>query len=78
MCAASFRATERRIMGIDRGEETWICCSELLCQGGEGDPVQNHREGVALGDSLSAQDCNWRIPWLAEEKLRPMLIEIER
>ena len=50
----------------------------LLCQGDEGDRLQNHREGVTLGDSLSAQDCNWQLPRLAEEKLCPMIVAIER
>ena len=31
-----------------------------------------------MGDSLSNQDCDWRPPRLAEEKLRPMPIAIER
>ena len=31
-----------------------------------------------MGESLSTQDYNWRLPRLAEEKLRPMPIEIER
>ena len=72
------RTVERRIIGIERGEETLIRRSEILCQGDEGDPLQNHREGVTLSDSLSAQDCNSHLPSLAEEKLRPMPIAIER
>ena len=46
------QTVKNRIVGIERGEELRIRCSELLCQGGEGDPVQNYREGVTLGDSL--------------------------
>ena len=73
----SRRTIKRRVVCIERGEEPRIRHSELLCKGDEGDPVQNHREGVILGDSLSAQDCDWQLPRLAEEKLRPMLVAIE-
>ena len=38
---------------------------ELLYEGDKGDPVQNHREGTTLGEYLSAQDCNWKIPRMA-------------
>ena len=62
---------------MERGEEPQIRCSEFLCKGEKGDPIQNHREGVTLGESLSTQDCDWQLPRLAEEKLRPMLVAIE-
>ena len=32
---------------------------------------------VTLGDTLYTQDCDWRLPRLAEEKLRSMLVAIE-
>ena len=35
------------------------------------------REGVTQGDPLSTQDCDWRLPWLVEEKLHPMPISVE-
>ena len=54
------------ITRVERGEDPLILCSEILCEGDKGDPVQNHREGVTLGDSLSAQDCDWQLPRLAE------------
>ena len=46
-------------------------------RGGEDDTVQNNQEGVSLSYHLSAQDCNWRLPWLAEYELCTMTIEIE-
>ena len=74
----SLRTNKCHIIRVKGGEEPRIRRSELLCKGDEGDPVQNHRERVPLGDSLYTKDCNWRLPRLAEEKLRSMPIAIER
>ena len=74
----SRQTVERLIVSIERVEEPRIRCGELLCEGDEDDIVQNHREGVNLGDYFSTQDCNWRLPRLAEEKLCTMLVSIER
>ena len=57
---------KRRNIGIKRGEEPRIRYAELLCKGDKGDPVQNHREGVTLVDSLSIQDCNWQLTRLSK------------
>ena len=65
MCAALRRTVKRCIISIERGEEPRVCCSKLLYKGDEGDPEQNRREGVTLGVSLSAQDCDRQLPRLA-------------
>ena len=49
----------------------------LLRHPGEPPVIILSREGVSLSYPLSTQDYNWRLPRMAEEKLRPMPITIE-
>ena len=70
------RTIKRRIIRIKQGEEPRIRRSEILSKGDKGDPIQYDRDRVTLGNSLSTQYYEWRLPQMAEEKLRPMLISI--
>ena len=50
---------------------------QLLFQGDEGNPIQDHQEGVTIGKPLSDQENDRCVTGLSEEKLRPMPVAIE-
>ena len=68
----------RRVIGILGLKDIWELVTEGLCKREEGDPVEDHCQGVTLGDAFLDQDNLWFASWLPANEMNLMVITVEQ